>query len=960
MADRSIKVILRAQVDDFKRQMDDAAKSTRKVGEDADKSSGTATTALGRMSRSAQDNREAWDRSGTALTAFGAATVAALGFATAAAVQWESAWTGVTKTVDGSASEMAQLEDDLRKLARTLPATHTEIAAVAEAAGQLGVAREDVASFTKTMIDLSETTNLTADEAATSIAQLMNVMQTAPEDVDNLGAALVALGNDGASTERDIVQMAQRIAGSGKIIGLTEGEVMGLANALASVGIEVEAGGSAISNIMIDISKSVSSGSDDLESWAAVAGMSAKDFAAAWKSDPAEALTMTIEGLGRMNAAGGDVFATLTSLGQSDVRVTRALLSMANSGDLLRESLALGNAAWAENTALIAEAEKRYDTTEAKLQIARNAIADAAITLGETFLPAIAGASEAVAAFAGWIGALPAPIQSSVAVIGGLVGVTALAAGGFLLLFPRVLETVKAFRTLKADGSKVPGVMSAVGKAAAVASAALVAVQVAAAVFGQESKPATAAEWANRLLDVKTSADLAKVSLGGIAGETYTLSDALKRVTAPGVIDAFDDWSGNLLSMNSSADLLTDEFESMGNALATLYASDPVRAAQTFDAILAQTGGTTEQLLDVMPAYRDALLNADTAQEVAGTSAEELAESLGYTGQMTEEAAEALKKWRDMASAADKEFITLNGAYDSVIQKNKDYAQSTADATDSSTDSWEDYYDGVSVSAEDYIADLQKQVDAQAAWETNMLDITRRVKEGMTGDMADAANAMIDELLELGPEGAAQVQLLRDMSDAEFAQVVSLWSNKGATAVSEFVSQVEGYRQPVVTVNADLSPAQRALETFIYNAGIRQVRVGVSSPSALAAAGVPGFDSGGPVFGPGSTTSDSILARLSNQEHVWSALEVKGAGGHAAVAGLRAAARTGSLPGFASGGSPAYAQSASSLMPARVSFAAPAQSVREGPLVHVEQVVQGTPQDVGREVAWAMAGKVLP
>ena len=244
-----------------------------------------------------------------------------------------------------------------------------------------------------------------------------------------------------------------------------------------------------------------------------------------------------------------------------------------------------------------------------------------------------------------------------------------------------------------------------------------------------------------------------------------------------------------------------------------------------------------------------------------------------------------------------------------------------------------------------------------------MIDITRRVKEGMTGEMAAAANGMIDELLELGPEGAAQVQLLRDMSDAEFAQVVTLWSQKGATAVNEFVTQVEGYRQPVVTVNADTAAAQAGINKLIRDNDGRIIRINTSTGETTITSGKGNMiarANGGPIFGPGTSTSDSIIARLSNDEHVWSAAEVKGAGGHAAVAGMRAAARTGSVPGFASGGSPAYAQSASSLMPARVSFAAPAQSVREGPLVHVENVVQGTPQDVGREVAWAMAGKVLP
>ena len=98
-----------------------------------------------------------------------------IGFGLAAneALKWESAWAGVTKTTSGTTEGMGVLEDQLRALALVLPATHGEIAEVAEQAGQLGVAREDLAAFTKTAIDLGETTDLAAADAATSIAQLM-------------------------------------------------------------------------------------------------------------------------------------------------------------------------------------------------------------------------------------------------------------------------------------------------------------------------------------------------------------------------------------------------------------------------------------------------------------------------------------------------------------------------------------------------------------------------------------------------------------------------------------------------------------------------------------------------------------------------------------------------------------------------------------------------------------------
>ncbi len=81
---------------------------------------------------------QALEKVGRGMLVFGAATLAGLGLATKAAIDWESAWAGVRKTVEGSPEELAAVESGLRELATTLPATHNEIAAVAEAAGQLG------------------------------------------------------------------------------------------------------------------------------------------------------------------------------------------------------------------------------------------------------------------------------------------------------------------------------------------------------------------------------------------------------------------------------------------------------------------------------------------------------------------------------------------------------------------------------------------------------------------------------------------------------------------------------------------------------------------------------------------------------------------------------------------------------------------------------------------------------
>src|SRR5690606_16048966 len=200
--------------------------------------------------------------------------------------------TGVTKAVAGTAAEMAALEQVLRDMAKELPDTHAEIAAVAEAAGKLGVGVGDIEAFTRVMIDLGETTNLTADEAATALARFMNIMGTSQDNVQNLGSTIVGLGNNFATTEAEIVTLGTRLAAAGRIAGLSESDVLGFATALTSVGVEAEAGGTALSKVFVAINDAVLSSSDKLDVFARVAGTSAESFAKSFRESPAHAIAM--------------------------------------------------------------------------------------------------------------------------------------------------------------------------------------------------------------------------------------------------------------------------------------------------------------------------------------------------------------------------------------------------------------------------------------------------------------------------------------------------------------------------------------------------------------------------------------------------------------------------------------------------------------------------------------------
>src|SRR5690606_34125378 len=272
-----------------------------KQGSESVKQFGTNLAALDKDGARA---RAAFSTVGDAAGKVGLAAAAGLGMVVKSAIDWETAWTGVLKTVDGSPAQLAKLEDGLRGLAVETGFAHEEVAGVAEAAGQLGISTGGIESFTRTMLDMGVSTNLSSEEAATGLARLRNIMGTTEGEIRNTGSAMVELGNNFATTEGEILAMSLRIAGAGRQAGLTTSDVLGLSAAMSSVGIEAEAGGTAISLTMKRIEKSVSDGDDTLDLFAKTAGMTSAEFSEAWGADASGALTSFVAGLGQAEASG--------------------------------------------------------------------------------------------------------------------------------------------------------------------------------------------------------------------------------------------------------------------------------------------------------------------------------------------------------------------------------------------------------------------------------------------------------------------------------------------------------------------------------------------------------------------------------------------------------------------------------------------------------------------------------
>lgn len=420
-------------------------------------------------SKLGQLGREA-ERMGKMMTKAFTIPLAGIGAAsTKAAIDFESAFAGVRKTVDATEAEFKKLERGIRDMAKQIPASAVEISKVAEAAGQLGIQNDAILTFTRTMIDLGEATNLSAEEAASALAQFANVTQMSQKDFDRLGSVIVALGNNLATTERDIVEMGQRLAGAGKQAGLTEAQIMALAGALASVGIEAQAGGSAFSRLLSNMQLAVETGNKNLQNFAAVAGMSAAQFKQAFQQDAAGALMAFINGLANAQSRGVSAVKVLDDMGISEVRLRDALLRAAGASSVFSQALSIGSKAWEENNALTEEARKRYETAASQLKILRNRINEVAIDIGGQLVPSLLKAVEKMASLTESFQKLSPEAQNSIIKIAAV-----LAAGGPLLLglaaATRAVQTLGAAFIALSTGPAAPLVIATAGVLALVAS----------------------------------------------------------------------------------------------------------------------------------------------------------------------------------------------------------------------------------------------------------------------------------------------------------------------------------------------------------------------------------------------------------------------------------------------------------------------------------------------------------
>jgi TP901 family phage tail tape measure protein len=797
-----------------------------------------------------------------------------------ASMDFESAITGVAKTTDLTDEELAAMSDSIKALSTEIPATTEEIAAVTEAAGQLGIQKDALLDFTEIMTMLGTATNMTADEAATSLARFANITGMATDNYGRLGSVIVDLGNNFATTESEIVAMGTRLASAGKLAGLTEPEIMALAAAMSSVGIEAEAGGTAMTQTLNAIEKAVAKGGDDLAEFARIAGMSSEEFSSAWKNDAMSALTSFIGGLGKLDEQGESTVLVLEDLGLTGIRQSNMLKALGLAADQMTGAVNTANTAWQQNTALTNEANKRYATAQSRLTMMQNAYNNLKVAIGDAYTPAL---SEAYGVGTKVLNSITAFIQKNPALVNaitafaGVIGAVVAALAAYAVA-AKIAATASAILT-----AAIPGVNVIMGVTAAVAAitAGIVALATAAA---NDAVPSVK-ELTEAARGMREAMDEAKATYDDTVTST---------MAAAGVADTY---IGKLEELEA-AGLNTDEqHRQYHNTLALLCQVVP-ELADYIDLETDTINGGTEALRAnteawkqnaMQQAYQDQLTELYSQYSAVLIEAEE--NSIGLTkAQYSLEAAQQKLSdtyaqmdalWADAQKQADAYYDQYGYYTDATAFLSQEYYDLQNSIYDTNNEIW-----AAEKSIKNYNKAMEEDADAVSEAEAEIALAEEAVKN-LTASMNEGTGA--------SEEAAAQVSEFQAAISGVQEKINALVEsyNEAYSAAYESISgQYQLWDEAAKVVAASAGSINSALESQItywqdYNANLQSLTdrsADIEGLSDMIASFADGSsDSVNAIAGMAGATDEQLATMVAN----WKTLQQEQQNAAGSVADLK-------------------------------------------------------------------------
>ena len=377
----------------------------------------------------------------------------------------------ISGVIVGSVKNFANYDDAVTQLSRTSGLTGKDLdamkASLADLSNVLGLSEADVASIAASVAaygvtgvkDISGVTevaaqmgvafeNVSAEDAAASIAKFSNITGLSIKDVDKLGSCIAGLENDSAALAPEIMEVNNRIGGMCSSVKMTAPEISAWSTAMISGGMSAELAGSNFTKFQGVLSSACSQGSAAVQGFADVAGMSADEFVQLYSTDATAATEAFLKGLNKIEDGGGSVVSVLDDLnlgGTEQVRMMQVLMAAADdTGDGysdLDKYMSVANEEFDKGTALQEEFEEASKSVGFAIQKVVSELKDTSDAIGNALKPAIVDIADK---FTDWLGKVQTFVQEHPKVVQGITAIVAgaMAFGGVALVVGKFVSAI--------------------------------------------------------------------------------------------------------------------------------------------------------------------------------------------------------------------------------------------------------------------------------------------------------------------------------------------------------------------------------------------------------------------------------------------------------------------------------------------------------------------------------------
>jgi len=889
MADRSISISLEARVQGFVAGMRTAQQA--------------ASDFASRTAKFAKENEEHFDRVGKASAVMGGALLAGALLSVKAFMEFDSAMAEVKASTHETAANMDLLREAAINAGADTAFSAKEAAQGIDELAKAGVSTKDILNGGLTgALSLAAAGSLEVAEAAEISASALTQFKLSGDKVPHLADLLAAGAGKAQGSVHDLGMALNQTGLVAASTGLTIEETTGGLAAFASAGLIGSDAGTSMKTMLQRLTPQSKEAADKM----AELGISAYDAAGNFigLSGFSENLKESMKDLTpeARNAAMGVIF------GSDAVRAANVLYEQGADG-IKKWIENVNDAGYAAVTASI-----KQDTLAGDLEKLGGSFDSVLIKGGGAAAEALRGIVQGAEDLVDAIGKIPTPVLNAAVGIAGVTGGALLLAGAFLTALPRLVEFKTSLDQIAPSGSRARGAIAGVGKAAAIATVSLVALQIAGSIFS-DKQTKSAEEFGQALLKVQkisgtnSGKGLDSVFQGWdklITGDSVStvndLASAVERLTHQGSKDWIDqnlaDPLNRLLGFSvSDVAQIEERFKGLGEEMGNITRNGGAEtAAKTFQALTTEfqkNGQGAKEALAAVPGYKDALQGlANQAgvtlndQELldfamgkvpdsmlkAGSAVETYTTKVGNTAPMTEAMTKALE---DVGLSASGAVTNIENFTRSLFNAGL-LSLSASDATiayeaaiDAVTESVKKNGTTLDVHTEQGRANQSAYNDmAKAAMATAEATAAETLKTQGSAAAQGSLQASLSASYRDLKTAAGQFGITGDAADALARKALGVPDNvnidawiadHASTTLDGIKGKADGLNGKKVTIGI--------YTTEYFDTVDRRSAPAVVDPNKLGGH----YATGGRVTGPGTTTSDSVPAWLSKDEFVLTA-----------------------------------------------------------------------------------------